>query len=94
MISWLWYRLCGPLYRGHRWLTDPHIRRYGTHASDCPWCGEDLNGAYLNRAYFIHERGGCSTTPGKPTGHGSAGVQQCPRCHYRWRVRDRISSGV
>jgi hypothetical protein len=73
MMPWLWYRLCGPLYRGYRWLTDPHIRRYGTHASDCPWCGGDLNGAYLNLAYFIHERG----------------VQQCPRCHYRWRVRDR-----
>jgi hypothetical protein len=46
MLSWLWYRLCGPLYRVHRWLTDPHIRRYGMHASDCPWCGDDLHGAY------------------------------------------------
>jgi hypothetical protein len=88
MMPWLWYRLCGPLYRGHRWLSDPHIRRYGTHASDCPWCGDDLHGAYLHEAYFIVDRGERSTTPSEPTKHRSAGVQQCPRCHYRWRVHD------
>jgi DNA-binding helix-hairpin-helix protein with protein kinase domain len=44
-----------PLYRGYRWLTNPHMRRYGTHASDCPWCGDDLHGVYRNLAYFIHE---------------------------------------
>jgi|RhiMetdeSRZDD1v2_1073273.scaffolds.fasta_scaffold229870_3 hypothetical protein len=94
MLSWLWYRLCGPLYRVHRWLTDPHIRRYGMHASDCPWCGDDLHGAYLHRPYFMPERRGRSTTPGESTEPGGAGVQQCPRCHYRWRVRDRIAPGA
>jgi DNA-binding helix-hairpin-helix protein with protein kinase domain len=44
-----------PLYRGYRWLTNPHMRRYGTHASDCPWCGDDLHGVYRSLAYFIHE---------------------------------------
>jgi hypothetical protein len=94
MLPWFWYRLCGPFYRGHRWLTDPRMRRYGRHASDCPWCGDHLDGAYLHAVYFSVDRDARSTMSGAPTQPWGAGVQQCPRCHYRWRVRNRSLPGT
>jgi hypothetical protein len=88
-----WYRLLGPVYRLYRRYTDPHIRRYGWHESDCPWCGTTCSMASLAHAMLTADRGAAPVPSGADTVPRVAGVVQCRRCHHRWQVQAQSAGG-
>jgi|KBSSwiStaDraftv2_1062776.scaffolds.fasta_scaffold139566_2 hypothetical protein len=74
-LRWRYYRFLGPVYRWQRRATDRHIRRYGWHPCDCPWCGHNCY-----RTVLTHGLAGAAAGP------GALHIAQCPRCDYRWQL--------
>jgi hypothetical protein len=70
---WLW-RLVGPLVRSVG-------KHYGMDCPHCGWSGFD----FYEDPWFIYTKGGSYSGP-DGTVHWFMGIQQCPRCRFRWEV--------